>query len=105
MDKFQSLSANRLLFDLASRLGSLEGYLYAEDKVDKSYLPNWLGNIEREFDCLSADTRNEIGADYGELLRKVHALLRRLYGDQDGNTAKAAAMITDLSKEGTRERT
>ena len=32
MDEFQSLSANRLLFDLASRLGSLEGYLYAEDK-------------------------------------------------------------------------
>ena len=31
MDEFQSLSANRLLFDLASRLGSLEGYLYAED--------------------------------------------------------------------------
>jgi hypothetical protein len=29
MDKFQSLSANRLLFDFASRLGSLEEYLYA----------------------------------------------------------------------------
>jgi hypothetical protein len=39
MDNFQALSANRLLFDLASRLGSLEGYLYAEEKVDKSYLP------------------------------------------------------------------
>ena len=40
MDRFQSLSPNRLLFDFGSRLGSLEGYLYAEDKVDKSYLPN-----------------------------------------------------------------
>lgn len=38
MDKFQSLSANRLLFDLASRLGSLEGYLYAEENVDKELL-------------------------------------------------------------------
>ena len=36
MNELQSLSANRLLFDLASLLGSLEGYLYAEDKVDKS---------------------------------------------------------------------
>ena len=46
MGEFQSLSGDRLLFDLASRLGSLEGYLYAEDKVDKSYLPNWIDNLE-----------------------------------------------------------
>ena len=49
----QILSANRLLFDLASRLGSLEGYLYAEEKVDKSYLPNWIDNIDHEFEGLS----------------------------------------------------
>jgi len=60
MDKFQSLSTNRLLFDLASRLGSLEGYLYAEQKVDKSYLPNWIDNIDHEFKSLSAEVRNEI---------------------------------------------
>ena len=53
MDKFQSLSVNNLLFNLASRWGSLEGYLYAEERVDSSYLPNWLRNIEREFTCLS----------------------------------------------------
>ena len=64
MDEFQSLSANRLLFDLASRLGSLEGYLYAEDKVDKSYLPNWIDNIDHEVRNLSAEVRNEIQADY-----------------------------------------
>jgi hypothetical protein len=38
MDNFQALPANRLLFDFAARLGSLEGYLYAEEKIDKSYL-------------------------------------------------------------------
>ena len=98
MDKFQSLPAHSLLFDLASRLGSLEGYLYADEKVDSSYLPNWLRNIEREFSCLSPEVRGEIGAGYLELLRKVHALLRGIYGDQDTNTAKVAAMISNLSK-------
>src|SRR2546426_5924895 len=99
MDKFQSLPANCLLFDLASRLGSLEGYLYAEEKVDSSYIPNWLRNIEREFSCLSPQVRHEIEADYLELLRKVYALLRKLYGGQDTNTMKLGAMISALSKE------
>ena len=93
MDKFQSLSSNRLLFDLASRLGSLEGYLYAEEKVDRSYLPNWLVNISREVNCLSPQVREEIQADYLELLRKVAALLQKSYGERDPNTLELAAMI------------
>lgn len=97
MDRFQSLSANRLLFDLAARLGSLEGYLYAEEKVDKSYLPNWLQNVDTEFNSLSVQTRDEVRSDYLALLEKVHALLRKAYGEQDANTAKIAAMISDLA--------
>jgi hypothetical protein len=98
MDKFQSLSANRLLFDLAARVGSLEGYLYAEEKVDRSYVPNWLQNVDREFNSLSPQVRDEIRPDYLELLRKVHALLRRLYGDADVNTVKLTAMISNATK-------
>lgn len=98
MDRFQSLSANRLLFDLAARLGSLEGYLYAEEKVDKSYLPNWLQNIDTEFNSLSVQTQDEVLSDYLALLEKVHALLRNAYGEQDANTAKIAAMISNLTK-------
>ena len=94
MDKFQSLSPNRLLFDLAARLGSLEGYLYAGEKVDKSYLPNWLRNVEAEFSRHSDDVRHETLSDYLELLTKVQVLLRGLYGDSDENTAKIAAMIS-----------
>ena len=97
MDKWQALSANRLLFDLASRLGSLEGYLYAEKNVDKSYLPNWLRNIEREFNCLSSEVQSEIRADYLELVTRVHALLHRLYGEQDANTARVARIISGLT--------
>jgi len=36
--------------------------------------------------------------DYVELLKKVHALLHGLYGDQDTNTSKIAAMISNMAK-------
>ena len=96
MDKLQSLSTNRLLFDLASRLGSLEGYLYAEEKVDTSYLPNWTENIDSEFKSLPAEVRSEIQSDYFALLKKVHDLLRKAYGDQDANTARIDAMLSGM---------
>jgi hypothetical protein len=96
MDKFQSLPTNRLLFDLASRLGSLEGYLYAEEKVDTSYLPNWTENIDREFKSLPAEVRNEIQSDYVTLLKKVRDLLREAYGEHDANTARIDAMLAGM---------
>jgi hypothetical protein len=94
MAEFRLLSANRLLFDLASRMGSLEGYLYAEDKVDTSYVPDWLQNIEGEFDALSAEVKNEVRADYIKVLEKIHDLLCKAYGEADANTVKVAAMIS-----------
>ena len=96
MERFESLSPNRLLFDLASRLGSLEGYLYAEEKVDKSYLPNWLQNIDEEFRSLAVEVRNEIQPDYLSLLKKIRDLLHSTYGDQDANTVKLETMIASL---------
>lgn len=96
MERFESFSPNRLLFDLASRLGSLEGYLYAEEKVDKSYLPNWLQNIDQEFRRLAVEVRNEIQPDYLSLLKKVRGLLHSAYGDQDANTLKLETMIASL---------
>jgi hypothetical protein len=97
-ENLRSLTPARLLFDLASRLGSLEGYLYAEEKVDKRYLPNWLRNIEAAHACLSEETRREIQSDYLALLHKAHNLLRAAYGQQDPNTAKIAAMIAAVGR-------
>ena len=93
MQKFKSLSPNLLLFDLGSRLGSLEGYLYAQEKVDKNYLPNWLINVAAGYGCLAPEVRREIRGEYLALLHKVHNLLRDAYGSEDANTVKIAAMI------------
>jgi hypothetical protein len=93
VEKLRALSPQRLLFDLASRLGSLEGYLYAPEKVDKNYLPNWLINIAAGYGSLAPEAQREIRGDYLALLHKVHNLLRDAYGSEDANTVKIAAMI------------
>ncbi|HEX2226758.1 MAG TPA: hypothetical protein VHM64_06435 [Candidatus Binatia bacterium] len=98
MHNFRSLTPQRLLFDLAARLGSLEGYLYAEEKVDKKYLPNWLRNIERAHVCLPKEVQHEIQSDYLALLHKTHNLLLDAYGREDPNTLKIAAMIATAAR-------
>lgn len=100
MDKWESLSLNRRLFDLGSRLGSLEGYLYSDEKVAKGYLNAWIENIDREFKHLPTELKEEIGADYLEVLRKIEALLKRLYGDQDEETLRVAAIVSELKRKG-----
>lgn len=93
-----SLSANQTLFDLGARLGSLEGYLYAEEKVEKHYLANWIGNVEREFAKLPAEVRREIAKDYREVLRKVEASLAKLYGQDDATTLQVKAILSGLKE-------
>ena len=87
-----------MLFDLGSRLGSLEGYLYAQEKVEKNYLPNWLINVAAGYGCLAPEVRREIRGEYLALLHKVHNLLRDAYGSEDANTAKIVAMIAEAAR-------
>ena len=93
MAERDSMSVNRTLFDLGARLGSLEGYLYAEEKVEKKYLPNWTENIAREFGSLPAEVRREIAKDYMEVWRNVEALLVRIYGDSDPTTLQVKGIL------------
>ncbi|MFQ5683494.1 MAG: hypothetical protein ACE5HC_09510 [Candidatus Binatia bacterium] len=94
MGKTSTESSSRHLFDLGSRLGCLEGYLYSKRKVEERYLLGWLQNIDREFTNLPAEVESEIEEDYLALLKKVHALLRREYGTKDTNTLQAEQMIS-----------
>ena len=97
MPKWEEIFTNRRLFDLGSRTGSLEGYLYAEDKLDKSYLRGWLENIDREFKSLPFSVSTEIKEDYVEILKKIQALLNRLYGAQDPHALSVEKMIREVN--------
>ncbi len=93
-------SIYRSIFNLAARVGSLEGYLYVGKDVESRYLSGWLENINREFSELTHDARREISKDYLEVLRKITAYLERLYGEEDQNTRKANAMVAELKESG-----
>lgn len=93
MAERDSMSLSRTLFDLGARLGSLEGYLYAEEKVDKKYLPRWIENIVHEFANLPAEVRGEIAKDYIEIWKKVQALLVRIYGNDNPTTLRVMEIL------------
>ncbi len=89
-------SGQRVLFDLGARLGSLEGYLYSDEKVEKKYLAGWLKNIDQQFKGLSVEIRTEIREDYAVILNKIEALFQRLYGNEGDDTLQLRAMVTSL---------
>jgi len=89
-------SVNRVLFDFGARLGSLEGYLYSDEKVEKKYLAGWLQNIDRAFKDLPVEIRTEIGEDYAVILNKLAALFEGLYGSADTDTLQLKTMVTSL---------
>ncbi|NIO09423.1 MAG: hypothetical protein GTO40_16025 [Deltaproteobacteria bacterium] len=89
-------SLNRILFDLGARLGSLEGYLYAEKQVEKKYLTGWLQNIDNQFTELPRETQDELRSDFVEVLKKVAALLERSFGAVDPDTVKCKAIVSRL---------
>lgn len=80
-------------YNLAARLGSLEGYLYTGKDIEAEYLPGWLGNIEREFNELAPDVRDACAEGHHEVLRKVAAYLNKFYGVGDPNALKAQGMV------------
>jgi hypothetical protein len=93
-------SINRALLDLGARLGSLEGYLYAEERVEKKYLSGWIDNIKRQFAELPPEVRAELAGDYGEIWRKVAASLARVYDDQDPVRVRVREILSGLEKQG-----
>jgi hypothetical protein len=83
----------RTAYELAARVGSLEGYLYSGRDIEEQYLPGWLSNLEREFNELSPEVRGACAELHHEVLRKVAAYLKKFYGVADVNALKAQEMV------------
>ncbi len=89
-------SLNQVIFDLGARLGSLEGYLYGEERVEKKYLAGWLQNIDNQFSGLPVENQSEIAKNYGEVIGKVAALLKKAFGDEDPDAIRCKDMAAKL---------
>ena len=56
-------------FKFAAKAGSLEGYLYERERVEP--VRNWVANIEKMYQSLPVEVREDIKKEFGEVLRKV----------------------------------
>ena len=98
MEKFQSFPPHRLSFDLASCAESWKGSLYAEENVDKKYLPNGLKDIKSTRGPLSPDIQAGVHADSLAVLHKIDNLLRDAYGGREANTVNISTVIAEAAR-------
>lgn len=89
------MGIHKEVFELAAKLGSLEGYLYERPDAAPSYLPNWLGNIQRMYVSLPQGARADFQEQYGEVLGKVAEHLEKLAGPEDSNLLQVRRMLAE----------
>lgn len=85
----------REVFELAAKLGSLEGYVYERPDADPSYFPNWLGNIQRLYASLPQEARADFREQYQEVLTKVAGHLEKLAGPESGHLLRVREMLAE----------
>ena len=83
----------RRLFDFATKVGCLEGYLYRREEVDRACLPNWVGNVRRMFRELPPEVRSSIAPS----LRPV--VERALREGRRHMNAATAALLEELLRD------
>ncbi len=88
----------RDVFDLAAKLGCLEGYLFEQPEEAPRYLPDWLGNIQRMYGSLPPEVRSEFQERYLEILGKASEHLEKLVGPADGNFLQVKQMLAEAGR-------
>lgn len=63
------MSKQEHLFKFATKVGSLEGYLYEREPMEE--LTNWVGNIDAMYKGLPDAVKAEIKAEYAEVLKRI----------------------------------
>lgn len=88
----------RDIFELAAKLGSLEGYLYEQPASAPQYLSNWLGNIRRMYSALPGEARADFQQQYLEVLGKVSEHLDKLLGSEDPYALQVKQMLAEAGR-------
>ena len=85
----------RDVFDLAAKVGCLEGYLYEQPQAAPQYLPNWLANIHRMYSSLPEEARADFLQRYVEVLDKAAGHMEKLLGANDSNVFHVKEMLAE----------
>ena len=86
----------RDVFELAAKVGSLEGYLWDRPDASARYLPNWLGNLERMYASLTPEAQADCRPAYREVLAKAVEGMDKLLGPGDEIVVLAKRLLADL---------
>ncbi len=75
------MGINRDIYEFAARVGALEGYVYAKEKMEASSLTNWVKSVVNQYRALPAEVREEFqDLCDGTLGRTVQSLIP-LFGE------------------------
>lgn len=66
------------LFELAAKAGCLEGWLYNKGEVELHYLEDWIANIDRMYQALPGELKDEVRSSYLKLLKSITEHCNRL---------------------------
>ncbi len=78
------MSIYKEVYDFAAKAGALEGYVFPREKVDSSYLPQWIDNLVNQYQHLPTEAREEFQASCNATLgRAIQSLLPLLGEDHE----------------------
>jgi len=81
------------LYEFAASVGALEGYVYPKEKVDTSYLPNWIEHLHKAYELLPQEVKDEIQPQLDKTLGRAIRSLIQLLGEDHPLVRKAKQMI------------
>ena len=87
------MGAYKDLFLLAAKAGALEGYSHDRAEFSMAHMPGWIGNIERMFNDLPGQVKDDCADEYIQVLETALGGLRKALGDQHPLVAKVTGMI------------
>ncbi len=85
----------REVFDLAAKVGSLEGYLYLLPEEAPRYFNNWLGNIDRMYSALPKEVRDDCRDSFLETFGKAVELMDKLPNAGEENVRLAKKILAE----------
>jgi hypothetical protein len=81
------------LYEFAASVGALEGYVYPKEKVDTSYLPNWIEHLRKAYELLPGHVRDEIQPNLDKTLGRAVRSLIEVLGENHPLVVKLMGMI------------
>lgn len=85
------------VFELAAKLGSLEGYVWERPDASPRYFTNWFGNIETMYGALPQDVKTDFRPKYREVLASVVKHLEKILQPEDENLQCMKRLLAAVS--------